>query len=106
METNETLKKVLLEQAEKAIEELVIQLAKIKEGDLQQVEQEVFSSMMGLGRTCLAQVVNQQASRGGSPARRVGGCGHHQRLVGRRPRQLLTLLGPISIQRAYYQCMP
>lgn len=106
METNETLRKALLEQAEKAIEELVITLATIEEGDLQQVEQEVLSSMMGLGRTCLEQVVDQQASTATSPARRVGSCGHPQRLVSRRQRQLLTLLGPIRIQRAYYQCVP
>lgn len=106
METNETLKKTLLEQAEKAIEELVINLSKIKEGDLQQVEQEVFRSVMDLGRSCLEQVVDQQASREGSAARRVGSCGHRQRLVSQRQRQLLTLVGPIRIQRAYYQCLP
>lgn len=105
METNETLRKALLEQAEKAIEELVITLAKIEEGDLQQVEQEVFSSMMRLGRRCLEQVVDQQASTAASPARRVGSCGHRQRLVSQRQRQVLTLLGPIRIQRAYDQCL-
>jgi len=106
METNEVLKKTLVEQAEKAIEELVITLSKIEEGDLQQVEQEVFSSMMALGRTCLEAVVDQQASSAASPARRVGSCGHPQRLVSQRQRQLLTLLGPIRIRRAYYQCVP
>lgn len=105
METNEALRKALLEQAEQAIEELVLTVAKIKEGDLQQVEQEVFSSMLRLGRTCLEHVVDQQASTAASPARRVGSCGHRQRLVSQRPRQLLTLLGPIRIQRAYYQCL-
>ena len=105
METNEALKKALLEQAEQAIEELVIALSTIKEGDLQQVEQEVFRSVMSLGRNCLEQVVEQQASRGGSAARRVGSCGHAQRLVSRRQRQVLTLVGSIRIQRAYYQCL-
>src|SRR5437879_6667920 len=105
METNEAVKRTLLEQAEKAIEDLLIQLEKIEEGDLQQVEQEVLSTMMGLGRTCLERVVNQQARRAGSAARRVGACGHRQRLVSTRQRQLVTLLGPITIQRAYYQCM-
>jgi hypothetical protein len=105
METNEAVKRALLEQAEKAIEDLLIQLEKIEEGDLQQVEQEVLSTMMGLGRTCLERVVNQQARRAGSAARRVGACGHRQRLVSTRQRQLVTLLGPITIQRAYYQCM-
>jgi hypothetical protein len=94
-----------LEQAEQAIEELVIALAKIEEGDLQQVEQEVFRSMTGLRRACLERVGDQQASKAASPARRVGGCGQHQRLVSQRQRQLLTLLGPICIQRAYYQCL-
>lgn len=105
METNEALKQVLLEQAEKAIEELVIDLSKIEEGDLQQVEQEVFRSMMALGRTCLERVVDQQASTAASPARRVGSYGHRQRLVSQRQRQVLTLMGSIRIQRAYYQCM-
>lgn len=105
METNEAVKKALLSEAEKAIEELMLQMEKIEEGDLQQVEQEVWRSMMGLGRICLEGVVTQQASRAGSSARRVGLCGEHQRLVGNRQRHLLTLFGSISIQRAYYQCL-
>ncbi|MEO6892918.1 MAG: ISKra4 family transposase [Ktedonobacteraceae bacterium] len=105
METNEALKSRLLKQAEEAIELLLTQIQTMEEGDLQAVEQQVLSTMMDLGRKCLEGVVNQQAQRRGSPARRVGGCGHRQRLVSTRQRHLLTLMGPIIIQRAYYQCM-
>jgi hypothetical protein len=37
--------------------------------------------------------------------RRQGSCGHEQKKVDKRSKQLLTLLGPITIQRAYYRCV-
>lgn len=105
METNEDLKSALRQEAEKVLEELLIQTRSLEEGDLQGLEQQILSAMIALGRTCLERVVNEQAKRMGSPARREGGCGHRQRLVSTRPKQVLTLMGPMSIHRAYYQCL-
>jgi hypothetical protein len=62
METNEALKSELLKQAEEAIEKLLAQVQRIEEGDLQEVEQQMLSTMMDLGRRCLERVVNQQVA--------------------------------------------
>src|SRR5438105_3649886 len=32
------------------------------------------------------------------------GCGRNQRFVGYRPRTLATLVGPVTLERAYYHC--
>lgn len=101
METNDDMKATLMSLAEAEMEELVLKLQGVKEGDLEGLEQQVLAQMLTLGRRCLEGLLEQQASRQPTPARREGACGHRQRLVGRRPRQLLTLLGPLTIHRAY-----
>ncbi len=37
--------------------------------------------------------------------RREGSCVHRQRLVGERPKELLTLVGKVRFVRPYYQCL-
>ncbi|MFL5704016.1 MAG: hypothetical protein ACJ8AG_14440 [Ktedonobacteraceae bacterium] len=105
METNETLKKTMLSLAETGMETLVCSLQEVKAGDLQDLEQQILVQVLALGRACLEQILEREAKGEGSAARREGSCGHRQRLVGNRPRQVLTLLGPMTIQRAYYQCL-
>lgn len=53
----------------------------------------------------LAQIVKHAGQQMETPARREGACGHRQRLVGMRPKQLHTLMGKMTITRAYYQCI-
>lgn len=105
METNEQVKAALLQEAEAEIIRLLKQVEGLKEGDLRGVEHEVLSSMFALGRRVLERVIQEQVKTKEEPSRRQGSCGHEQRLVGIRPKQILTLLGPITIQRAYYHCM-
>lgn len=105
METNDTVKKTLLSLAETGIETLIESLQEVQTGDLQALEQQILVQVLALGQACLEQMLGQQAHEAGSAARREGGCGHHQRLVGLRPRHVLTLFGMITIQRAYYQCL-
>ena len=50
-----------------------------------------------MGRGWLEQIVQQQGQRERAVARREGSCGHRQWLVGSRPRQVVTLLGVITI---------
>lgn len=102
METNEALRKTLFSLAETGMETLVQSL---QGGNLQALEQQVLVQILALGRSCLEQIVEHQAKQERSAARREGKCGHYQRLVGIRPRQVLTLLGPMTIHRAYYQCL-
>jgi hypothetical protein len=104
METNDALKKVLMSKAEACIDRVLKNLAEGTEGDFQEMEQSIQVESRAFGRSCLEAVLERKAKEQGSAARREGSCGHHQRLVGTRPRQILTLLGPIVIHRAYYQC--
>src|SRR6266700_3077437 len=105
METNEQLQTALLQEAEQAILQIVEQLQTIREGDLQALEQQILTSCLALGRTVLEQTLTQAGEQARKPTRREGECGHPQRLVGMRPRQLHTLMGKVTLRRAYYQCI-
>jgi hypothetical protein len=104
MQTNETLKMTLQHEAEVAIGKLLTQVADLEEGNLQGLEQQVMETVLDLGARLLGGVLSQQAQAEPAPARRQGACGHQQRLVALRPKELLTLLGKVTFQRAYYQC--
>jgi hypothetical protein len=105
METNEKLKMVVLHETEQAMLEVIEQLQTIEEGDLQTLEQSVLTACLALGRTVMEHALNHAGEQAERPARRDGECGHRQRLVGMRPKQLHTLMGKVTIRRAYYQCV-
>ncbi|MEO8954476.1 MAG: hypothetical protein ABI396_11500 [Ktedonobacteraceae bacterium] len=105
METNEKLKLALLREAEQEMLKMIDHLEAIPEGDLQTLEQSVLRACLSLGRTMLEQILTHTAQEAESPSRREGACGHPQRLVGIRPKQLHTLMGKVTIGRAYYQCV-
>lgn len=104
METNEALKGTLLKQAEAEIEVLVLKMQDIKEGDLEELEQEIWTRMMILGKKWLQGILQQQAEKTDADGPQEGACGHRLHLVSKRPRQVLSVFGPISIQRNYYHC--
>jgi hypothetical protein len=104
METNDKLKLALVQETEKEILKMIEQVETIQAGDLQTLEQSVLRACLALGRTMLEQILNHSAQEAESPSRREGACGHQQRLVGIRPRQFHTLMGKVTIGRAYYQC--
>lgn len=104
METNETLKVALIQAAEQEIVKLADQLQSLSEGDLKALEQSVLASSLAIGNRMLSEIVNYAGQQMDAPARREGECGHRQRLVGTRPKQLLTLVGKVTVYRAYYQC--
>jgi hypothetical protein len=105
METNEKLKIALVQETEKETLKMLEQFETIQAGDLQTLEQSVLRACLSLGRTMLEQILNHTAEEAESPSRREGACGHQQRLVGIRPKQLHTLMGKVTIGRSYYQCM-
>jgi hypothetical protein len=105
MEPNEPLKTTLVQEAEAEVAKLLKRVQDLKAGDLKGVEQEVLAGMFALGRTTLERLIQAQPETVEAPARRQGACGHAQRLVGQRPKQVLTLLGTITIRRASYQCV-
>src|SRR2546421_1482227 len=58
-----------------------------------------------MGRRLLEGMLDSRLCEQRPVARRQGRCGHRQRLVGERPKELLTLVGPVSFVRPYYQCL-
>lgn len=105
METNETLQMALVQEAEAEIVQLLKRVQDLEVGDLKGAEQEVLTRIFALGRRLLERLIQAQAEMVATPARREGACGHEQRLVGQRSKQVLTLLGTITVRRAYYQCL-
>src|SRR5215831_16185940 len=105
METNEKLKTALLQETEKAMVEMLTELEMVKEGDLQRLEQKVLKACLALGRNMMESILNHVGEEEERKARRDGECGHRQRLVGMRPKQLHTLMGKVTIWRAHYQCL-
>lgn len=105
METNEKLKIALLQETEKEMLKMIDQGEMIQGGDLQALEHSVLRACLSLGRTMMEQILNHSAEEAERPSRREGECGHQQRLVGIRAKQLHTLMGKVTIRRSYYQCV-
>ncbi len=103
METNEYLQRALRQEVEVEVLKLVESLQNLKEGDLKGVETQVLERVMSVGRKWMECILSPESSSEPPPVRREGGCGHEQRLVGVRPKQLLTMLGKVTFCRPYYQ---
>ncbi len=104
MKTDETMRATLMQAAEAEIVEMLERVQSLEEGDLMGVEEEVLKMVFHLGRTVVEEIVNRQTGQEAGEKRRVGKCGHEQRWMGERPKQVLTLLGKITVRRAYYHC--
>src|SRR5260370_22929468 len=98
METNEKLKIALVQETEKEMLKMIEQLETIKEGDLQTLEQSVLRACLSLGRTMMEQILTHTEEEAERPSRREDACAHQQRLVGRRPKQIHTLIVKVTIR--------
>jgi hypothetical protein len=69
--------------------------------DLEAVEMLVRGAMHRVGAQLLARLLSES-----SPVARPSpcDCGHTARYYDKRPRQLLTALGPVQFERGYYRC--
>lgn len=104
MKTSEALGEALRREVEDELQKLVRRVAEVEAASLKDLEREVLQAIFRLGRRWLGVAVAWRTAREAAPARRQGACGHRQRLVGWRPKQLLTLLGEVGWSRPYYQC--
>src|SRR5205085_9786958 len=77
----------------------------MSEGELKQLEEQVVKRSQAIGRKLMEGVLNSRLHQPRPVARREGSCGHVQRLVGERPKELITLVGPVRFVRPYYQCL-
>ena len=105
METNEQRKKAVRAAIQAALDEFFAQVQDVSEGDLEHLEEQVVKTSQQMGRGLLEGMLTSQLREQRPAARRQGRCGHRQRLVGERPKHLLSLVGPVTFVRPYYQCL-
>jgi hypothetical protein len=105
METNEQIRRVLKQALEEELESFFEQVSQMTEGELKRLEEQVVKSSQAIGRTLMEGILNSRLHERRPVARRQGRCGHVQRLVGERSKELITLVGPVSFVRPYYQCL-
>jgi hypothetical protein len=106
METNEQIKSTLRKTVEDELEQFLEQVSELAEGDLEKLEEQAVKTSQAMGRGLLEGILNSRLREQRPEARRAGSCGHRQRLVGERPKELVTLLGKVTVVRPYYQCLP
>ncbi len=105
METNEQRKKAIRAALQEELEGFFAQVEDLSEGDLEHLEEQVVKTSQQMGRRLLEGTLDSRLREQRPVARRQGRCGHRQRLVGERPKHLLTLVGPVTFVRPYYQCL-
>ncbi len=105
METNEQRKTAVRAALQEELEGFFAQMQDLSEGDLEHLEEQVVKTSQQMGRRLLEGMLDSRLREQRPVARRQGRCGHRQRLVGERPKQLLTLVGPVMFVRPYYQCL-
>ena len=105
METNEQMKQAMRAAIQAELEGFFVQMQDLSEGDLEHLEEQAVQTSQRMGRSLLEGMLNSQLREQRPKARRQGRCGHRQRLVGERPKELLSLLGPVTFIRPYYQCL-
>ncbi len=105
METNEQIRQELKNALEEELESFLEQVDQITGGELKHLEEQVVMSSQAIGRKLMEGVLNSRLYERRPVARREGRCGHVQRLVGERPKELITLVGLVSFVRPYYQCL-
>ena len=105
METSEQMKSTLQAAVNDELERFWEAVRGLAEGDLEKVEEQVVKTSQELGRKLFESALNSRLQEQRPAARREGSCGHWQRLVGERPKELLTLVGKVRFVRPYYQCV-
>lgn len=105
METHEQRKKAVRAAIQEELEGFFAQVQDLREGDLEQLEEQVVKTSQQMGRSLLEGILNSRLREQRPVARRQGSCGPRQRLVGERPKLLLSLVGPVTFVRPYYQCL-
>ncbi len=105
METNERMKKAMRAAIQAELERFFAQVQDLSEGDVEHLEEQVVNTSQQMGRSMLEGMLDSRLREPRPVARRQGRCGHRQRLVGERPKHLLSLVGPVTFMRPYYQCL-
>ncbi len=102
METNEQAQRERYREVERALVKLVEEIEEVEDGDLKELEQKIYKGVLEIGRKLFQCRINKGGEK--APGKQMGECGHEQHLVGYRTKQILTIMGKVEFQRAYYQC--
>jgi len=102
METNKPGQRECYQEVERTLVKLVEEIESIEDGNLKELEQKIYKGVLELGRQLFQCRINQSGEK--VPGKRVGECGHDQHVVDYRTKQILTMMGKVEFQRAYYQC--
>jgi hypothetical protein len=105
METNEQIRQALSQALEEEVERFLEQVSQMREGELKHLEEQVVKSSQARGRKLMEGVLTSRLHERRPVARREGRCRHVHRLVSERPKELMTLVDPVSFVRAYYHCL-
>jgi hypothetical protein len=105
METNEQIKKAVRAAIQAELDRFFAQVQELREGDLEHLEEQVVTTSQQMGRSLLEGILDSRLREQRPVARRQGRCRHRQRLVGERPKHLLSLVGPVTFVRPYDQCL-
>ena len=99
METNERAKRERYQAAEKELTNLIEEIEGIEKGDSTEVEEKIYQGIFKIGRRLMEGVLKK--GQEAVPTKIEGKCGHAQKLVGYRPKKLLTLFGEVEWKRPY-----
>jgi hypothetical protein len=102
METNEQAQRARYREVERAVVKLVEEIEEVEDGDLKELEQTIYQGVLEIGRKLFQCRMNKGGEK--APGKQMGACGHEQHLVDYRTKQILTMMGKVEFQRAYYHC--
>ena len=102
METNERAKRERYQAAEKELTQLIEEVEGREKGESKELEEKIYQGIFKIGSRLMEAVLN--TGQEAVPTKIEGKCGHVQKLVGYRPKKLLTLFGEVEWKRPYYQC--
>src|SRR5260370_11283975 len=97
-ETNGQIKSALRKTLEDELKQFLVQVSELAEGNLERLEEHAVKTSQAMGRGLLEGVLNSRLRKPRPEARRQGSCGHRQRLVGERAKELVTLLGKVTFR--------
>ena len=100
METNEPAQRESYQEVERTLVKLVEEIEEIEDGDLKKLEQTIYKGVLEIGRKLLQCRINKGEEK--AAGKQMGACGHEQRVVDYRTKQIFTMMGKVAFTRAYY----
>ena len=101
---DEELRARLLAEAEKAINARLAEMPMVKEMNLSDIERWVLRTGQQVQARLLKELAQASQEAQSGEARVCEGCGSRMQRRGTRPRQVITEVGEMTLERGYYVC--